>query len=454
MRMRRLFALTVLLAAGCSERVADRPPPLDAFYYPVGVALAPSTSAAGGQALLVTSSDVDLRYGPEEGSTLISVDPLASLGADNGVLTVLGASRLDSYAGPITVANSITCPGYAGSEALLASRGQHRLWRFPLDAEGGVQPCAPGDCTVPLSPDVNDPYAITLACRADGQRRSAYVAYLQSPPVAGYAAGVAWLSELDLEDPARPLRTIPLSYYGPVSDLAFDETTDRLFAVGRYAGQVAPLFVLDLKGCPPPKAGESCPGPGVHTPIDLYALQRGADLRSIALSNPIPGQPRRAYISAVLYDADLATATGVRPSYDVGGVVMVLDLVEDPSGSPSVRLVRGVDAGLGTGQIRVLPARGAGQRDLVVWANSVAGTVTVYDDDLGAIARVLTVDPKTGAPLAGREPFGLAVSDGGANATVYIAAFSSSTVAVLNVPLANPGLADLLDGRIGKEFNP
>jgi DNA-binding beta-propeller fold protein YncE len=190
----------------------------------------------------------------------------------------------------------------------------------------------------------------------------------------------------------------------------------------------------------------------VHV-LDLYQQQRGAELRSLALSNPVPGQPRRAYVSAVLYDADLATATGVRPAYDVGGVVMVLDLVENVAGAPDYRLVRVLDAGLGAGQIRVLPPR-AGKRDLVVWTNSSAGTVTVYDDEVGAVARVLTYDPVTGAPVAGREPFGLAVADAGASATVYLAAFGSSTVSVLDVPLASPGQASLRDGRIGKEFIP
>jgi hypothetical protein len=449
--MRRLFALPLLLAASCSEKVEDRAPPLDSFYYPVGVALAPSTTAAGGQALLVSSSDVDLRYGPTLGSTLISIDTVASFGPTTAPppLEVLGALRVDSYAGPVTVANGVTCPGYAGSEALLASRGQHRLWRVPLGADASLGACDGGSCAVALDPLLLDPFGVTLACRTDGKRRSAFIAYMASPPLDGYGAGTAWISELDLEDSTRPLRTQPL-FNGPISDVVFDQTTDRLYAVGRYAGQVAPLFVIDLLACRPGDPG--CTDPGFHA-LDLYQQQRGAELRSLDLSNPVPGQPRRAYVSAVLYDADLATASGVRPAYDVGGVVMVLDLVENVVGAPDYRLVRVLDAGLGAGQIRVLPAR-AGKRDLVVWTNSSAGTVTVYDDEVGAVARVLTYDPDTGAPLAGREPFGLAVADAGTSATVYLAAFGSSTVSVLDVPLDAPGQAKLRNGRIGKEFIP
>jgi hypothetical protein len=421
--MRHLAGLLALLALGlsaCSEATADVPPPMDAFYYPVGLALYPR--ASGGESLLVTSSDIDLRYGPNDGSTLLTVEPVYTLGTA-GPLTVVGGVRLGSYAGPVTLATAATCPGYTGPpQALVASRRDRQLYRFDLDANGAPTACPAAGCALPLDPDLLDPFDVALACRADGARRSAFVGYLSSPYLGVYPSGTAWVSELDLEQ-NRPLHTMAIGS-GPVAEMAFDAATDRLFAVGRWDGQVAPLYVLDL-----------------------YAIQRGAELTSLALANPVAGRPLRVYVTAALYDADQATLTGQRPSFDVGGVLMILDIVEDASGVPSVRLVRIVDAGLGTGQVRVLPPR-AGQRDLVVWANGTAGTLTVYDDDAGAVSSVLALDASTGAPVVGREPFGVTVSDQGANARVYVAAFNDSTVAVVNVPQADPGSATFL-GRIG-----
>jgi hypothetical protein len=464
--LRRASVLLLLLAAACSEPASVRPPPLDAFAFPSGLALAPSTRVAGGQALLVASANADLRWGPRYGGTLLSVDPEpyavaggvahGSLGAPGGLLDVLGAAEIGSYSGPVTVADASTCAGLASPAALVASRFTGRLHRFPLQADGSLGTCADGACEVALDKDLGDPYAIGVACRTDGVRRSAYVSYLRAPIIAPFAAGTAWLSELDLDDPTRPIRTFALAL-GPVADMAYDDSTDRLYGVGRFVVGAAPVFILDLQSC---RVGDQgCLTPAVHV-VDLFTQVRGAEPQAIALSSPSAGLPRRAYVSARLYDADLARSLGGRPSFDIGGVLLVLDLAEDASGAPSVKLEQVVDVGLGAGQVRVLPPRPGGLRDVVVVSSSTAGTVTVYDDETGAVATVVALDPRTGAPLAGREPFGLAVQDRTAvdgTARVFVAAYDLSTVSAVDVPLATPALATLrtaADGsplRIGKE---
>jgi len=454
--MPRLVPLTALLTAllslaACSEPVPDVAPPLDRFYYPSGMALAPS--AGGTPSLLVASSNFDLQFGPELGGSLIAVDPVASLGAADGALTLRGTEIIGSYSGQVAVAHPASCPGLVAPMALVSSRYTRQLHVVPLAADGALAACPAGGCSRALDADLIDPFAITLACRADGARRTALVAYLTTPAVGPVSPGTAWISELDLDDPARGLRTYALGV-GPVVDMAYDAGTDRLYAVGRFTGPTAPIFVVGLDTCRP---GDSCGAHSVST-IDLFGSYRGADLQGIALSNPVAGQKRRAYVSARVYDADLAAALGGRPGFDLDGVLLVLDLDDDAAGEPRARIVRAVDLEPGPGQVRVLPAR-AGLRDLVVVSNQTTGMLTVYDDETGAVVRQVALEPATGIPQVGRQPYAMAVRDLGAVAEVYVASFLQSTVSVLQVPLGSPSLADLKRGpppasqplRIGKE---
>lgn len=449
--MRRLAPLAALLAlAACTEAAPEVAPPLDRFNFPSSLALAPSTGPA--PTLLVASANFDLRYGPELGGSLLAVDPVASLGAADGALTALGSLVIGSYAGQLAVADPATCPGLAAPVALVASRYTRQLHQVPLAADGSLAACPAGGCTRALDGDLLDPYAITVACRADGARRTAVVSYLSSPQVGTVVAGSAWVSEVDLDDPARALRTSALGV-GPVADMAYDAETDRLYAVGRFTGLTAPLFVVGLDACRP---GDACAEHSVF-PVDLFPSYRGAELQGIALSNPAPGRPRRAYVTARVYDADLAAALGGRPGFDTAGVLLVLDLTEDAAGEPRPSIVRAVeDVELGPGQVRVLPAR-AGQRDLVVLSSQTTGTISIYDDQTGQVVRQVSLELDTGIPEAGRQPYGLAVRDLGTSADVYVASFDQSTVSVLHVPLDAPASADLVRDatgtplRIGKE---
>jgi len=112
---------------------------------------------------------------------------------------------------------------------------------------------------------------------------------------------------------------------------------------------------------------------------------------------------------------------------------------------------------LGPGQVRVLPPR-PGLRDLVVLSSQTSGSISVYDDETGAVVRQVSLQD-TGIPQAGRQPFSLAVRDLGTSADVYVAAFDQSTISVLHVPLDAPAAADLVRDppvtgrplRIGKE---
>jgi hypothetical protein len=434
---------------------------MDQFFYPAGVALTPV--AGGNSAMLVASSNFDLHYDKNTGATVLSVDPRpveegGSARPGGGALVKFGAgAQVGSYTGPVTVADASNCPGLAGPVALVASRLDRDLFVLPIGAGGEMAPCDGTACLVPLFQQVYDPFAVTVACRSDGAARRAYVGYLRTPRVlfpGGYSisAGSAWLTEIDLDDPAGPHRDFFLGV-GPVIAAAYDAGSDRLFAVGRASGPTAPVFIVNLRSCPP--SDPDCLAPS-YTTIELFGVVRGADLSGIALSNPQPGLGRRAYVTARIYDADLAASTGVRPAFDATGVLMVLDLEENASGNPSMRLLNLVDVGKGPGQVAVLPVRppdgAAPRRDLVVLTNGNEGLLTVYDDDLGAVTRVFALDAYSGQPQAGRAPFALAVepqlygSGAGQFARVYVASFNQNMVSLVDVPVLTPGASTFYTG--------
>jgi len=134
---------------------------------------------------------------------------------------------------------------------------------------------------------------------------------------------------------------------------------------------------------------------------------------------------------------------------------MVVELEESVSGEPLARVRQVVLLGLGAGMVRVLPVR-PGLGDLVVVPSSGDGTLQIFDDEIHAITRVVTVDDYSGAPEVGRAPFSMSVDardldgDGVADeGLVYVAAFADWTVSILRVPMADPTSADLLRHPVG-----
>jgi hypothetical protein len=465
--MRRLappLAVLALAVLACNDAAQSLPPPMDEFFFPSGVALFPV--AGGNSAMLVASSNYDLHYDKNNGATVLSVDPRpaedgGSARPNGGALVMLGpGARVGSYTGPVALVDATNCPSNVGPVtplALVASRLNRELYVLPVGADGSVAPCSGDACVLPLFEKIYDPFSVTVACRSDGQRRRAYVGYLRTPYVVfpsglTVPSGVAWLTELDLDDLAGPHRDFPMGS-GPVIAAAYDGLTDRLFAVGRAAGPSAPVFVVSLRNCAP--SDTSC-GPPPYVTIELAGVVRGADLSGIALSNPQPGLARRAYVTARIYDADLALQTGVRPAGDIGGVLLVLDLTENSNGIPSMRLINLVDVGTGPGQVTVLPVRppdgATPRRDLVVLTNTAEGLLTVYDDDLGGVVRVFALDEYSGQPLAGRSPYALAVEPAllgtstDPTARVYVGSFSQNMVSLVDVPVLTPGASTLYTG--------
>jgi hypothetical protein len=459
----RWLALPLLALAACGEPAAARVTPTDRFAFPTSVELT-SRVDGGGTALVVASGNFDLTYDGATGGTLLSVDPaLAADGgsaiAGGGALVRLGeGAHVGSFVGQVAVVDAASCAGTGTAarppEVLVTTRFADQVWRVPLGLDGALDACSGAGCTVPVDARLHDPFGLTLACRPDGQRRSAFVSYLRTAQLdTGVVAG--WLTEVDLDAPGALARTIAVGPYA-LAGMAYDDRTDRLFVLGLPV-LAAPIYTLDLAPCPAGVA--ACPTPSVAV-VDLANAMAGLELQAIALSNHQAGLGRRAYVSARVYDAALAARLGGRPSADVAAVLLVLDLEEDARGFPALRVLRIVPIGLGPSQVKVLPVRAplggtVPRRDVVVVTSSVDGVVTVFDDEQGQVVRIIPLDGSTGAPEAGRSPFGLAAERlAGATpaedvARVYVAAYQANVVSVVDVPLDVPGQAHALRDAAG-----
>jgi hypothetical protein len=466
--MRRLAMLLLGLTA-CHEPAAVREPPMDRFLHPNALA-----ATADGKALLVVSSNFDVQYSVEIGGTVLSVDPRlapdGSAGQPDGALVTLPSAdagvRFGSFSGQLAVAEAATCQGFTGQRlALVPSRFDDTLNVLPLgDDDGSLVACAGAACQVGFDRQLHDPWSATLACRSDGTRRSLFVGFQSVADRLGYPPGIGWLEEFDVDElaggvPLATGRALQVSA-SPIADATYDPVADRIVAVGRPTVLTAPLTVIDLPPCrvdASPQLGVppdgSCPVPVFHA-TDLNKQLPGTDLQAVALSNPQAGLPRRAYLSARLYDANIAALLGARPpNQDIAGALLVVDLEDNAQGAPAMTILRVVPLGLGASQVRVLPVRathldGSPRRDLVVVTSSTEGVVTVYDDDEEVVARAIHLEPETGAPQAGRLPYALALGPVTAGvARVYVAAFDQSVVSLLDVPLLSPGQAEFLRGK-------
>jgi hypothetical protein len=283
------------------------------------------------------------------------------------------------------------------------------------------------------------PAGAAAATRAD-----VYVTQLRAPSDQG------WLTRIDLiAGGAQQL--VPLGP-SPSQNLAYDAIRDRLYVTGRFAVfDFTPLRWLELALEPLPRADAAAlPVPRVQ---NFAGVVRGADIGAIALSR----DGARAYAAMRLFDRDLAASLGGRTS-DVGGALAVIDLVEQPTGGPFARIVRLVPVGVSPGDVEILP-RVSGP-DVVAVTSVGEGTVSIYDDAVGAVVAVLGddrgTDPVTGRALPrtfGEEPFALAsLPAGGTAHRLFVASFDRGFVQPVLVDTAAPSSARVLaEEKFGRE---
>lgn len=431
--MRRLTFVALALAAACGREVQGDPAPLDAFYRPTGIAFHDG-------ALLVASSNFDLAYVGGEGGTVIAVDPLLH------PTEVRGGTHVSSFTGDLAVSDA----GCGATRwALVASRYSNVLFQLTLGT-GGAPSCDPATpCEIPLegAGSVADPLAVTAVCA--GHPR-AFVAYLRSSDGRGH------VSEYDLvpravEDRPR-LRSSSLAA-GPVRAFAYDQVHDRLWMAVLATSVPSPLTWVELGGdCRIDVAASD--GGCIVQAVTASDMPVGLEVRGIAFANQgAPGQSpavRRVYLTGRRYDVGAAATAGGR-TVDLGGSLVVADLVENSLGRVDLNVVRTIPIGRGAGEIRVLPAR-PGMRDVVAALATDDGELWLYDDETFAV-RVFGRNGSTGAPVLGHLPYSIAIDPTirtdpitlAEEVRIYATSFQESFVTPIDVPLDDPEGACMLD---------
>jgi hypothetical protein len=380
--------------------------------------------------VLVASSNADLLYAQDTGGSIMSLDTLDPFSLDT--VRVAGAMNIQSFAGELAVAKNLPqTPGapeadhcgadITGPLGVFATRGSNTLNVISVDPAG---PIACEFCGIHSSGQYADPFPVTIGC-APGRPR-AFIGYLNTQNAEG------WVSEMDLR--SGGVITAPVGL-GVVRSLTYDVAHDRLYLAQLATAAPTPLRWVGLGNCELGGAGANACSVYQAT---IPGIPAGSEIHAIALGHPFPGEPQRAYVSVRLYDTASAAAAGGRTT-DAGGLLVVVDLVEDSLGGVTPTLVRVVPEtgtlGRGLQDVRVFPAR-PGMRDVVATVAVDEGIVWIFDDETQALVSFAR-DPITGAPTAGEQPSGLAVDADatGPIARLWVGSYMDDYVTPIDVTL-------------------
>jgi len=475
--VKRVAVVACLAAAGCTDSYAIPQTPTTQFYLPSGIAV--HALPAGGSALIVVSTNFDLRYDPQGGGTVISVDPDTAPDTLSDLpFTPLGYVRIGSFGGEITVVEAACPPGWptcrsgcppiapvlasqgVDALALTTSRYDQTLYTIGVTTAGALT-CDAG-CVTVLPPQYLDPYGVGLVCstRSGLSLANAYVTQLRAANNQGLLTRVDLASGL--------FDTVALAAPNTYTT-AFDPSTGLLF-LSTQIGLTEPLRWFNPLALPSVSVG-AVTAPAVNQ-INLAAYLRATLTQDMAVSN----DGRRLYVMLEQVDGDYLPQGVVIPK---GGALAVFDLTPNSYNQPTMTLERLVNTCQGGGQIRVLPPR-PGQRDLVALTCDTQALLMLYDDQPGTIVGLVWLDPETGQPLLGRQPFGLAVepidpsraitqpytppggpspytpspcTPGNSCVRLYVASFAQSWVNVVELDPADPPGMQLVK-RIGIESAP
>jgi len=413
---KRVAVLACLAAAGCLDTYPVPQTPTNLFYLPSGIAVHPLLHAAGtvhpASVLLVVSTNFDLRYDPQSGGTVLSVDPDAApdqLSENPEFVPIGNPLRIGSFGGEISLVEpgcpagwpacrsgcpTMTFPSGVDAFAITSSRYDDVVYAIEVDPSGDLT-CGP-ECTIPLPSQYLDPYGVGIVCsdRAGRNLANAFVTQIRA------ANNQGLLTRIDLATLGQEtvgFDTVALAAPNTYTT-AFDPGTGRLF-LSTQIGLTEPLRWFNPLTLPAVSLG-TLTAPTVNQ-INLGAYLRATLTQDLAVSND--GQ--HLYVQLEQVDGDLLQQGVVVPK---GGALAVFDLAPDSYNQPSMLLERAVNTCQGGGQLRVLPQR-AGKRDLVALTCDTQAILMLYDDEIGDVVSYVWLDPGTGQPLLGRQPFGMAV---------------------------------------------
>ena len=453
--MKRLFPICLAVAA-CTSAAPPNPPPHGEFYYPTGIAHAPSDAGPDG-ILYVASFNLDKRY--DNGSVLAVNLANVVRDADAGLfgLPALG----DDAGGELQIsdlgiadAGAVLIQSFAGEMGLYPMADRVRLF-VPARAEGDYL-------------HVIDAFGDTLICYGDdGSDRNCEDTAVSltslSPP------GDAGITQIDSKPRAPQPYGVGISaagqvyvtHLGPADDPVNSGLLDDSY-----------LVIMDA-GTPANPVNQSN---FVSLALQGYYAGNGS---SVAI-----GQ-RFAYVSARfvsptpslirLYDTWSPSVTGVGLEQSFGALearglalsedeshlylatrspdALLVFAISEPTSPPSISVPVNVPGYIrvqetqmiplpqGPSSVRVISRKSLGRGDLVVIACQAADAVVIYDQDLASIVKTF--------PSVGFQPFDVAVDNRGTGARFYVSAFAESRILVFDMPDLTQPEGTTLAARLG-----
>lgn len=432
-------ALALFLTLGCAKDGERPEAPLDRLHFPAW--LATTTAEGFADTLLVVNLDQNLAF---TGGSVVSVNTAVAAPPEGGLPLPSMAGQLLAVDKARATAEGCTAGDDFQAFALVAGRTEDRLFRFPL--AGALADQRLGVIDLGIS-GASRPFGLGLTCAQDGKMR-VWASYQRGRQGNGYVARV------DMSTTPPGVVAVNVGKGAPRS-FAYDRDRDRLYVSAKEsAGHAHVRWITVGEGCVKADNGvqdEREGGCHVDPGFDLSATLAGAEPNEIALSTGTApctagiyagrADCRRMYISTRMYDADLERALRERPSGDVGGKLVVLELPESSTlGGPDPQWIHSPDIGVGAGAMAVIPR--PGRPDLVVVAAIEDDLVWIYDDEVGALVKVFGRDPRTGVPVLGHAPAGLATRAlSGGIVRVFVSSYQDDWVSAIDVDTNAPASA-------------
>ncbi len=442
MKLQLKLIPVLLLLAGCPQNTGASVPPLERLYFPMGIAHVDVAGSTEG-VLFVANANTNKRYatGSLVALPLDSIG-LPALGADAGADIV----RLNDL--KLVATQSVQIASFASEIAVQPlSATEYRIY-VPTRSEGmkAYQVAARIDGTTPslscvnatgqdcsgkgtsMTPTVFDgvdagvqwpltPFGIATANRTCGSQAECCAAGTTCArtceagrclDASGLPFADVWVSYAPRSDASNLLAGRALT--GHIARLDSDDFTfksENLIPIGPGGSNSVAVagswvYVTGRILNPAPNLLRLVNREGVVLSTALESLFRVSDSRSITLSSD--GQ--RLFIVGRVPDTLLVAS------------------ITNASTVPTLHFVRGIALCDAPNDAKVIPRAGRG--DLVAVTCTAAGSVVLYDDEVGDLVAQL--------PGVGAQPYGLAVDVRGNGARLFVSNHGDGRITVIDVP--------------------
>lgn len=424
-----IAAMLVVWGVSCSPSNAGDSAPIDALYYPAGIAVVEG-AVAGQRYLVVANSNFDKRYP----TGTLSVIPIHALNlppiGQGAPPTVLERTDLQLSAKSVATVSS-----FAGAVAVWPMSNTRRRVFVPARSEGSMLNVVDFDLPTDGSPgaSVVCPAASASTCAATQVSLEANETTASGLPrapapygVALTAAGRLFLTHLVAADsPAGTLKDTQTYVATSLADQPKEQLSFLSLGSGATGGVVAGARYAYVAGRYYDRTAlganlvrlVAADGRLVDPAVEVAV--RALDARGIALAS----DERRLYLAVRSPDA-----------------LLVFDIVDPTADVPALHLRSAVP--LAEGPNEVLAIRRDGQRDLVAVGSSTAGVVTLYDDQSELVVEVVR--------NVGLQPAGLAVARDGVGARIFVSAFGEGRVSTIDIADVTHAKGAFVSARLGK----